>query len=598
MPRTSARPQALTASAADVVVPQRAMVSSAAFMTSSPSNRSHSRPEGWQGESWHYRDTIGELRYAVSWFSNALSRAVMKVAKYDESGNLVPLDDGPAVDTLEAILGGANSQAAKLKAMGEHYFVAGEWYLVGRRPDPVHDDSDEDFIWEVFSTEEVKKKGERWWIDFGNGRKVEIAEDEDVIRVHVPHPRFRHKADSPVRAVLGVLAEIEMLSLRIKAQARSRLAGSGILLMPTEMTFATPEADNESTDAAQGADPFMVALGRAMAAALADPTSPEALVPILARVPAEHLDKIKHVTFWSEFDAQSKDLLNENIRRLALGIDLPPEVLLGTADVNHWGAWQIEESTIKAHIEPALGVIAATMTAILRKITDDPTVVVIFDTSALRLRPNRSKEATEMYDRGLLSTEAFRREMGFSETDAPDEGEFIVWMLKKVAAGSTTPEQVADALVALGIKGIRSPADEEATQGPPRIPSIRNDPDRGAPEPQDEPDAQRAALMATCDVLVYRAMERAGNRLRNLSQSRPEGVEPADTHIYVQPRPTQVERLLEGAWAPLPRLLEGTGYQPDTVEKCLDAYARSLLTGQQHHARDQMMKFVDAGVPS
>jgi hypothetical protein len=69
----------------------------------------------------------------------------------------------------------------------------------------------------------------------------------------------------------------------------------------------------------------------------------------------------------------------------------------GTSNgVSHWGAWQIEESTIKPHVEPMLDTVVNALTAgYLRPTTDDLTAYVVYSTAALRLRPDRSKEAFE-----------------------------------------------------------------------------------------------------------------------------------------------------------------------------------------------------------
>ncbi len=40
------------------------------------------------------------------------------------------------------------------------------------------------------------------------------------------------------------------------------------------------------------------------------------------------------------------------VRALAAGMDLPAEVLLGLSDVNHWTAWQVDESAYRQHVDP------------------------------------------------------------------------------------------------------------------------------------------------------------------------------------------------------------------------------------------------------
>jgi len=69
----------------------------------------------------------------------------------------------------------------------------------------------------------------------------------------------------------------------------------------------------------------------------------------------------REMTFWTELDAQSKDMRAEAITRFAVGMDPPAEQILGMSANSgtgreQWclslGAWQIEESTIKMFVEP------------------------------------------------------------------------------------------------------------------------------------------------------------------------------------------------------------------------------------------------------
>ena len=106
------------------------------------------------------------------------------------------------------------------------------------------------------------------------------------------------------------------------------------------------------------------------------------------------------------------------------------------ANVGHWETGKHE---------PKLEQIAAIVTReYLHPAVEDDSYVITVDTAVLRLRPNRSKEALELNDRGLLSSEATLRETGFDpETDAMKEPEKKAWLLWKMAAGSWSPEMIA-----------------------------------------------------------------------------------------------------------------------------------------------------------
>ena len=49
----------------------------------------------------------------------------------------------------------------------------------------------------------------------------------------------------------------------------------------------------------------------------------------MVTAPDDAIDKPRLLTFWSELDAATMELRNEAIRRFALGMDLPPEQVLG-----------------------------------------------------------------------------------------------------------------------------------------------------------------------------------------------------------------------------------------------------------------------------
>jgi len=264
-------------------------------------------------------------------------------------------------------------------------------------------------------------------------------------------------------------------------------------------------------------------------------------------------------------------------------MDLPPEVLLGQADSNHWSAWQIEESALKVHIEPACELITDALTrkflqpAMQAMGTEDWAAYFVgFDTSDLRLRPDHSADAIQLYDRLELSGEAARRETGFEESDAPDDDEVQTILLRKTAMGGGTPEMTSAALEKLGVDlfGTAPPEQVEAPAlQPSRVPSGTPPPplppapevDRGIPE------QAASALLAAAEVSVLRAVERARNRLRHRSK---------------QPRPCEPDKLdlvLADAWEHIPRVAHLCGRDPVALTATLDRYTRALLTEGIEH---------------
>jgi hypothetical protein len=580
MPRRKVEPEA-------VVIPTSSLVASATRYPGKAA-RIYQPRQDWQAECYRHYGICGEARFAAKFFGHSVSRATLFAATM-VAGTTVATPAGTAADALDALFNGRDGQTQMLDSIGTHLTIAGECYLVGRQVENVD-------TWEIISCLEMQVAGENWQINYGNGLPVvQLTEADVVIRIWLPSPAHRIEADSPFRALLPILSEIEWLTRHVFAQITSRLAGSGILIMPQGMSFPPPPEQVTPEGAAPAkpandADAFMATLADAMMAPIEDPSSPSAIVPIVVTAPDDTIDKPRLLTFWSELDAASMGLRNEAIRRFALGMDLPPEQVLGmsgtsggaTGSVSHWGAWQVEESTIKLHIEPMLDVIVNGLTVgYLRPLTDDLSLVA-YDSSALRLRPDRSKEAFELYDRGLISSSALLRENGFDADDVPAAEEFVRWLTIKVASGSATPEQVQAALGALGVDLGPIALPEAVPRETRPDPSIAEHPTR--PRTPDE-----NALVAASEALVFRALERAGNRMRQ-SVSKPPGVPAYETHVYVKANGT-AEKMLEDAWSCAPQVLDGIA-DCAVVVPVLTSYCVSLMKEQSPHRRDRLVNWL------
>ena len=568
-----------------MVIPTTSLVASAVRYPGAPA-RIYRPRQDWQQECYRHYGICGEARFAARFFGNSVSRAVLSTATV-VGGETVP-EHGPAEAALNALFNGKAGQTEMLEEVGLHLTIAGECFLVGRTVE----DAD---LWEIVAVTEMKVTGQNWVIHYDDGSPdVPLTADDVVIRIWMPRPDKRIEADSPFRSLLPILTEIEWLTRHIFAQVSSRLAGAGVLFLPQGMSFpAPPSQDGAEVATTNDADAFMATLADAMMTPLSDPGDASAMVPVVVTAPGEEIDKAKLLHFWSNLDEAAVGLRNEALRRFALGMDLPPEQILGMSSskgtgggsstgVSHWGAWQIEEATVKLHIEPMLDTIVSALTlGYLRPaLGGNDDAVIIYDTSALRLRPDRSKEAFELYDRGLLSVEALLRENGFDISDLPAPEEFKVWLLVKVASGSNTPDQVGAALGALGVDlgpAVATPVNEARP-----IPSLEQHP--------VNPRTPAGSLLAACDALVFRALERAGNRLRQ-GITKPPGAPAYDTHLFLKVN-GNAARLLDDAWSCAPRVLAGIA-DAETVVPVLDSYCTTLLTEGAPHQRERLASWLE-----
>lgn len=542
-------------------------------------------PQGWMGPAWGFYDTIGELRFVANWIGNMMSRAQLR-AFHREDGAYELLTDGPAAEALESYFGGVHGQEQMLHQTGVHLTVPGECYHV-----MVNDEE-----WYVISSGNVQQDRQNRVTVLISGERHVLSGDELASRIWTPHPRDPDMADSPVRSNLSTLSEIKRLNEHVSAQLDSRLAGAGILFLPSEIQFAVPEGVDPQSNQA---DAFMSVLAEAMMTPILDRGSASAIVPIVVTAPGDSLSKVQHLTFWTELDDATIAMRDNAVKRLALGLDTPPEILLGTADQNHWSAWMVDESSIKSHLEPRLGVVAGGITSSylqpsLEGVVPDPqNYVVMADTSSIRVRPNRSTEAIELYDRLALNSDALRRETGFNPEDAPDQDEFVQILLQKVATGAITPESAEQALNRLGA-GIgaggaaRSPDNRTKTDSRVRSENIGRPP-RGT---QTEND-QKRGLTAACDALVIRALERAGNKLCD-AKGRANGIGKMPAHERYLSVTGDIESLMDGAWATAQPLLSRYTDDVDNTVASLDIYVRSLLSLQNAHDPEAMSQLLAA----
>jgi hypothetical protein len=601
----------------DVVTPN-ALVASAARMDLSKKPKGAVQAD-WQAEAWDFYDTCGELRYAANWMGNSLSRATIYAADVDDNGQPTgtPTTNPRALAAAHDLLGGPSNQAQILQQVGVHLTIAGDAYIIGETPVdqqgiPLPDDE-----WYVASTDELSFRSGGWFIDRGNGRRP-LAEDRTVIiRVWNSHPRKKWQADSPVRAVLPVLRELRQLQRVSGQQMDSRLAGAGLLILPIGVQFPEPTMDSQRAN--PGADPLMLSLAENIMVPLEDPEDSSRLVPMTLRVPPEAVDKVKLVTFASQLWAENTTLREACIRRLALGLDLPPEQLLGTASANHWGAWQIEESGVKLHVIPVLTTVVNAINsgyyepALERQGLDAFRFTLWFDTSELVQRPNRGADAQWLYDHDQLSGEALRRETGFDDSDAPTTDEKLAKILAAVVL--TNPELLNSLTGPLLRLWAGGPASADDITVPPATGPAGEPPAGGQPVPTgtDLPTqaaalrrghhrglAQEAMLTAATEVqqtapdlaspeivcahlLTNRALELAGKRLLTREIRGTYDGDLRRLHEQMKVTPAMLDRLLSGAWDWVEEIACLVDLDGPCLRTELADYVGSLLTSGQRH---------------
>lgn len=562
------------------------------------------KSDQWQDEVWSFYDEVGELRYAITFLANALSR-VQLVAATPTNDEPERQNEGRAAEIVASLGGGPTGQSQILWAFGIHLGVPGIGYLIGETDPETNVES-----WRVYAADCLRQPkgndGAEYEVqDAETGAWRSLAPETLVVQCWRPHPRRPWEPDSPTRACLPALRELDLLNKRIAADAMSRLAGAGILIVPNEAVFEKKRPDDPNED------PFTEDLVVSMTTPIGDRESAAAVVPLVVKVPGEYADKFIHLRLSTDFDARLLEMRDSAVRRLAIGLDLPSEVLLGLSDVNHWSAWQIEESAIKLHIEPAMEVIVEALTegylkpALAAEGGDPDSAIVWFDTSDLRQRPDHSADAVAAYDRGQVGGETLRRETGFGEGDMPTDDELRRQAI--IHTVMTNPAALRDVIAALDVMTGKAaempPAPAQPAPGLPPAPA-EPDPAQGPPNggtpPADTPEPPAAAataaaahapwpdaLLEACHATVLRALERAGNKLRGRAGMTGTDCAPVDAHTCVSPetmRGADYDALLKGAWDGIPEIAARYRMEPDALTRFLDSYTRGLLVGRTAHS--------------
>lgn len=580
--------EVLTAAAqpAPPAIRPASMASAAIWKKGKPSNPQTDRlaiAKAWQVEAYRHVNICGEARYAASLFASIASRAELGIS---EPNTLIrkPVwtTEGPEVEALAELVPTVRERSKLIRDYMIHRVIAGECYLIAReRMDtdagyiPPPDDFDtwkdylssqakeidpldpsfdpEDYtledpnvanpIWEIVAVTEIRKLGnDRWEVRHDNQNWIELKSDDPVIRIWTPDPSDRREAWSPFRSLLPTLMEIEWLTKHIFTQVRSRLMSAGTWFLPDNLTFPRPPADaieggEEALAELNEAELFMLSLAQSGMSLLDETDVAFPSIVMADPIALAAIDQKKLIQFWSEIDDKAMVLRSDAVRRFSLGMDLPPEQVLGSSglaisgsagsagSVNHWGEWAKEEQTIGNHVEPALDDFVQVLTvAYLRTAVPGTQKVVGYDTATLRLRQDRSKEAIEWYDRGVLKKEVALRESGFDpENDVMSDEEHKIWILNKIVSGSATPEQMQAAFMLLTKTElpVTPPVSGNPDSPAPELPgsaspSTKDHPYEGPPRvDHDHNEAPFNTIMASCEALVLRALEKSGNRLLN-----------------------------------------------------------------------------------
>lgn len=464
----------------------------------------------WQLRALSYYDQIGEIRFASQFYAKLLSKVRYYPALQREDGSTEPITDGLPVEVLHRVQDPGGGRSRLQYDYGRLMFVTGEGVLFASERESVPE-------WRFLWKDEVRydESVGAWQRVRPDKQPYSPPEYGTAYRLWTPHPRHSDEADSPLRSVMDIAEELLILTLAVRATAVSRMT-NGIMVLPLEaipQAFGPPDDDDYQGDEDPRTNPFLEDYIEHTEAAISNPGSAEARVPFLYTPPYEYADRVRWMsTHDAQTDYMERELRKEAVHRLALGMDFPPEFLLGMSDANHWTARQVVYDMWRSYGTPVAerfgdDLSDSYLRAALREegYPNWENVVVAYDDSKVVIPPDMTEIAREALDRLAVGRKGYRALAGISDDHAPDEGEEEFLASLKLRQ----PIEVADGQFVIPQRGPvaqqngRSPED-----GPPA-------PTGGREGSRQEARTASARIHGAAELALYRCRELAGVRIRH-----------------------------------------------------------------------------------
>lgn len=376
---------------------------------------------------------VGEVRYVVGWMADQMVRMGWRlIVDGSQKWSLTLPDNGgtvrsnPEATDVSAADHPANASRRVLEAIDwntrtvrevtTNLFVAGELDYVYAS----------DKKWRIVSV-------------IRSDRDDLIEKSQFHVRGIWPHPADPEAADAPLFGVLSILDDMHWLNQLSRSQSANRVAMRGIIGLADSWKIAGRE-DSSSEE-------FVTALTDALSRSMEDPTdvSPVVLTGALPLVKPEKGGMtglswtIPNFPYDDKIDEKMKGL----VERLAYGLPIPPEILLGLQAQSKATAFQVEGATYRAHIEPVALLVSHIATQVLEKFIPDQKIAVEPDPTAILARRNSVQDTFEAWDRQLVSDSYVRGVLGIAEDAEPSDEERARRAAKDAEPAPTDPSNDA-----------------------------------------------------------------------------------------------------------------------------------------------------------
>lgn len=541
-----------------------------------------------------YYRLVGELRYYASWRSASCSRVRLVASAIDPDGTPTGRieDDDPNAETVRAIIAdiadGAVGQSKLMLRSSLLITVPGECWVAMITPKPT-DDNAEDILellkaggtteqWHVISNRQISASGREIKLKLSDGSTHVFDPEVDIMfRIWDENPEDPTQATSPVWSNEISLNEIVRASATIDNANKSRLLGNGMIITPNQMSLPsgnTPKAQRPNGEEPEGALPTFIGSSTqdlqdlifdVATTAMNDPDSLAANLPIFVGVDAERAKDFQWIRPSSDVPETALKTRVAAISRLAVGLDVQPDRLLGTmGEANHWTRWLMADDDVRTHIVPPVELIVEAFNtnvirpALVEAGIDPSKYLMWYDTTALTQDPDKSDEALDAHDRGAITSKALTARLGLDASEGYDlttkEGWLELASDKIAADGANVAYYLPIVLNLLPGASAYLPevpaVDPAPTAAPETINAtpVESEPETEPADDNDPDPALNAAAYAVTRICVGRAMELAGKRRRTRQNTASyAGISVADSHIRLGPvAPAEVAELIAG----------------------------------------------------
>lgn len=467
-----------------------------------------SSPRG-TSEAWRVWRCVGEVHYVTTQQARLMSRVKWDI---EIGGRLLEPDQ--STEMVTAAFGRGFTELVRQAAL--HLQVAGGYYLArfpyARGPE-----------WEVLPIPLAL-----------DARKHDKPEPDILIKIINPDPVNSDQPDSAVISSLDVSRELMLARAQARVAARNRTAQLQTVIYPLE--GAGPDTEQFEAD-----------LIDVITAPIEDELSSASVVPNVVGFQGEWIDKWKTIDLTGPIDEKLNVKIEGLVRQLAVVLDIPPEILTGMSEGNHWTSWLIQEDNWLGHVEPMAKTVGHGFAEALAAAADmDPASVdMLPDPSPLLQRRPTVGDAMAAFDSGLVSADWAREQLGADEDDAAE----VDGRLNPTVQTALDMVRAAPSLAQTpGLPALVAQLREIIEGGPPApvpeavdAPAQRRSIDAAEPEATEEPSVAAAPALpfstdrllgideqatdAVGDLLesaVLRATEKVGGKLRAQLQGSPE----------------------------------------------------------------------------